>query len=159
MLLTLALGSNVGNSATTLARARALLTGQLGPLVGKSEAARTAAWGVTEQPDFLNQVIVLDLRPWLDAQPDYDFTANPYPTPAVLHRLLEVAQGVEAELGRERQTHWGPRTCDVDLIFLGDVLYEDARLSLPHPWWAARDFVGGVIRRELADFDLSLGVI
>lgn len=142
-LLTLALGANQGDSIATLAAARAAICDRIGPIRQASAVHRTAAWGVTHQPDFYNQVIVVALPAC--------------PTPPLhrwLHRLLDTTQQIEQALGldRSQKKHWGPRPCDIDIIFVGDIRYEDERISLPHPWWAARDFVGGILQRELADW-------
>lgn len=56
-------------------------------------------------------------------------------------RLLEVCQAVEASQGRERLTHHGPRTIDLDLLLLGDVLVDSPELTLPHPELHLRRFV------------------
>lgn len=137
--LTLALGTNLGNRREILTSARRLITARIGPIRQASAVLETAAWGVTDQPDFLNQVIVVD------------YTLAPPPLRPQLHALLDLTQGIEADLGRERKTHWGPRTCDIDLIFLGDLRYEDERLSLPHPWWRERDFVAPLVHRLTAE--------
>lgn len=140
MTVTIALGSNLGDRTDILARARQLVVERIGPILADSSLVNTPAWGMTEQPDFLNQVVVVS----------YQEQHTDLPLSARLHRLLDLSQSIETDLGRERKTHWGPRTCDLDLIFVDDLAYEDERLSLPHPWWSARDFVGGIIRRELA---------
>ena len=147
MTVTLALGSNLGDRHTTLAGARRLITERIGPLMKTSSLLETKAWGVADQPDFLNQVIVVQYDPDLGAAAG----AEKVPLKSVLHRLLDLTQSIETDLGRERKIHWGPRTCDVDIIFVDDLRYEDERLSLPHPWWEARDFVGGIIQAELAE--------
>ncbi len=129
--LTLSLGSNLGDRAHFLQEARRLLSERLGPLVYESKLLGTPAWGNVDQPSFLNQVVVVCL-------PNRD----PASTMSIyLHGILAVTQQVEAALGRVRKEPWGPRTMDIDLIFLDDLLYEDERLSLPHPWWRERDFV------------------
>lgn len=129
--LTLSLGSNLGDRDQYLREARRLLSKRLGEIVYESNLLQTPPWGKLDQPAFLNQVIVLHAPDRSAAQ-----TVNAY-----LHHLLTVTQSIEAELGRERKEHWGPRTVDIDLIFLDDIIYEDERLSLPHPWWRERDFV------------------
>lgn len=134
MLLTLALGTNLGDRPARLAAARRLITERINPLVAASNVLETAAWGVTNQPDFLNQVVVAE------------YSLHPPPLRPQLHALLDLTQGIEAELGRQRRQHWGPRTCDIDLIFWGDLHYEDERLSLPHPWWKVREFVAPLVR-------------
>jgi len=145
MQVTLALGSNLGDRHAILADARRLIVQRIGPLLAESTLLETKAWGVTEQPDFLNQVIIVTSDPISGA----DAGAKKISLKATLHRLLDLTQGIELELGRARKTHWGPRTCDVDIIFVDDLRYEDERLSLPHPWWEVRGFVGGIIRAEL----------
>lgn len=143
MHLTIALGANLGERETVLAKARQLIQDRIGRLEATSTLQETPAWGNTDQPDFLNQVVVVNLKPeWTDQLAGRSRVS-------VLHQLLDTVQGIETELGRQRTQHWGPRTCDLDLIFLEDLRYEDERISLPHPWWRQRDFVGGIIRREL----------
>lgn len=142
-MLTLALGANLGDRHATLAEARRLISERVGPIVQESSLLETKAWGVEDQPDFLNQVIIVN-------EPGQKFDS----IRDQLHALLDITQGIELALGRERKSHWGPRTCDIDLIFLDDIRYEDERISLPHPWWAQRDFVGGIIKREFGQIVL-----
>ena len=141
-LLTLALGANLGDREATLRAARQAIAAAIGPIIASTTLLETPAWGVTDQPDFLNQVIVVSVSS--------EFPLHPRPR---LHQLLDITQEIERSLGldRSKKVHWGPRACDIDLIFLDGWHYEDERISLPHPWWAARDFVGGLIERELGD--------
>ena len=134
--LTLSIGSNLGDRDDFLRRARNLLGERLGPLVYESEIVETAAWGNTAQAAFLNQVVVVDLALHAGAGPIAGSKVR-----EVLHAILDITQAIERELGRERKEHWGPRTVDVDLIFLDDISWEDERVSLPHPWWRERGFV------------------
>ena len=129
--LTLSLGSNLGDRHELLAAARSQIAATLGALTYESPIVETPAWGNTDQPHFLNQLIVCVLPP-----PDGTIFR-----PAYLHAVLDRTQTIEASLGRHRTQHWGSRTIDVDLIFLEDIRYEDDRLSLPHPWWRQRAFV------------------
>lgn len=55
--------------------------------------------------------------------------------------LLGYLQAIEERHGRVRRERWGDRTLDLDLIAYGDVRSDDARLILPHPRAAERDFV------------------
>jgi 2-amino-4-hydroxy-6-hydroxymethyldihydropteridine diphosphokinase len=48
---------------------------------------------------------------------------------------------VEAELGRVRDERWGPRTVDIDILLWGDLVRDDARLTIPHPRLHERAFV------------------
>ena len=137
--LTLALGTNQGDRAAQLAAARRLIGERIGPLIAVSSVITTPPWGVAEQPDYLNQVIVVR----------WTTTAAPAALGGALRGLLDLTQAIERELGRTPGRRWGPRTCDVDLVFVGPLRWEDERLSLPHPWWRQRAFVGGLIAAEL----------
>ncbi len=129
--LTLSLGSNLGARSDLLAAARGAIDLRLGTITYRSAIIETRAWGNTHQADFLNQLVICTLRPFGQSAID----------PTYLHRLLDTTQSIEAQLGRVRDQPWGPRTIDIDLIFLNDIRYEDYRLSLPHPWWRQRAFV------------------
>ena len=139
--LTLSLGSNLGDRRRFLADARRELGRQLGPLVYTSTLVRNPPWGPVPQEDFLNQVIVLSVEASLSGPP----------LPADLHRILDITQAIETRAGRQRDVRWGPRTLDIDLIFLEDIIYEDERLSLPHPWWWQRGFVRDLLPPGLLD--------
>lgn len=58
----LLLGSNQGDRQTFLNAARVRLEILAGPLVAQSAVYSTAPWGKTDQPEFLNRVVVLDTR-------------------------------------------------------------------------------------------------
>jgi dihydroneopterin aldolase/2-amino-4-hydroxy-6-hydroxymethyldihydropteridine diphosphokinase len=61
--------------------------------------------------------------------------------------LLTELHGIEAEHGRVRETRWGARTLDLDLIQYGDpgsdsdLVSEDPEMMLPHPRAHERVFV------------------
>jgi 2-amino-4-hydroxy-6-hydroxymethyldihydropteridine diphosphokinase len=124
----IALGGNVGGEAVVrdrLERAIAALCDGIDvTLQGRSSDYRTPSWGVTDQPPFVNCVIVAttELSP-----PD----------------LLERAQSVEGQFGRDRahEKHWGPRTLDIDLIAYDEVVRSTPLLTLPHPRALERAFV------------------
>lgn len=142
--VTLALGTNLGDREKAMQGCRILITENIGPIVKASSVVETAAWGLTDQPDFLNQVVVVNPRTFNTNYQSEELSTR-------LLELLDLTQAIEKALGRERHLHWGPRTCDVDIIFVDRLRYEDDRFSLPHPWWRERDFVGGLIERELPD--------
>jgi 2-amino-4-hydroxy-6-hydroxymethyldihydropteridine diphosphokinase len=121
----IALGGNVGDVRTTLNRAvTALCDGIVVRLVARSSDYRTPPWGVTEQPPFINCAIVAET----DLSP---------------HELLERAQSIERQFGRDRarEQRWGPRTLDIDLIDHAGVTLEAPGLTLPHPRALERAFV------------------
>ena len=117
----LLLGSNLGDRADRLARARADLTGAAGRIVAASALYETAAWGVEDQPDFLNQVLALE-------------TSLDGPT------LLAACQAAELRQGRERRVRWGARTLDVDMLLFGPEIIATPTLTVPHPALPFRRF-------------------
>ena len=54
--------------------------------------------------------------------------------------LLDALIGIETELGRTREIHWGPRTLDLDLLLHGDRCLDTGRLRLPHRGLHLRPF-------------------
>jgi 2-amino-4-hydroxy-6-hydroxymethyldihydropteridine diphosphokinase len=121
----IALGGNVGDVRTTLTRAIEMLCdGTAVRLVARSSDYRTPPWGMADQPPFINCAIAAET----DISPQ---------------KLLERAQSVEREFGRDRarEQRWGPRTLDIDLIDHGGVTLETSGLTLPHPRALERAFV------------------
>jgi len=111
------LGANVGDARSTLVAAVGALAAIPGArLAGVSRLYRTRPFGVTDQPDFLNAVVAIDV---------------PHPAEALATgatRLLVAVKDVERAFGRRRRRRWGPRELDLDLL-----LYGEARLSLERP--------------------------
>ncbi len=101
------LGANVGDARRTLTDAVAALAGVPGArLRGVSRLYRTKPVGVTDQPDFLNAVVALDVPAGKDPA-----------TGAV--DLLVALKGLEREFGRRAGARWGPRELDLDLLVFG----------------------------------------
>ena len=119
----LGLGSNLGDKRAHLQAALAAL-GCISGLEVRRVAGfyRTAPLGPVMQDWFLNTVaeIATDL------------------TPAA---LLECCQAVEQSLGRVRHERWGPRTIDIDLLWLENFRAETPGLTVPHPGAHLRSFV------------------
>jgi 2-amino-4-hydroxy-6-hydroxymethyldihydropteridine diphosphokinase len=121
----IALGGNVGDARATLDSALAqFCDGALVRLVARSAHYRTPPWGVADQPPFINMCAIID-------------------TSLPPRRLLERAQGVERQFGRDRmqEQRWGPRTLDIDILAYGDVSLSEPGLVLPHPRLFERAFV------------------
>lgn len=121
MKAVIALGSNMGDSSENLDLALALLR-EATELLLVSSYYRTKPVGGPEQPDYLNAVCVIES----------ELTAMD---------LLQLLQGIEKSMGRERLERWGPRTIDLDLIQFGGLLSKSAQLELPHPRAHERKFV------------------
>lgn len=74
-------------------------------------------------------------------QPDYVNGALALAGEMEPHALLAALHGIEAAAGRERVARWGPRTLDLDLVAVDDLVVSDAVLTLPHPRMHQRGFV------------------
>jgi 2-amino-4-hydroxy-6-hydroxymethyldihydropteridine diphosphokinase len=121
----LGFGGNVGDVRATLKEAVALFAdGSQVILRARSSDYATPPWGVTDQPPFINLAIQVETA---------------LPPRALLERALEV----ERALGRDRarETRWGPRTIDIDLIAYDDLAIDERDLILPHPRLFERAFV------------------
>ncbi|HUY63423.1 MAG TPA: 2-amino-4-hydroxy-6-hydroxymethyldihydropteridine diphosphokinase [Acidimicrobiales bacterium] len=115
----LGLGSNVGDRLGHLRRA----VDGLDELVALSPVYETApVGGPPGQPPYLNAVAELD-------------------TARSPRELLEMAGRLEAEAGRVRTVPDGPRTLDVDVLLVGDVVVDEPDLVVPHPRLWQRRFV------------------
>ena len=114
------LGSNLGDRLATL-RTAAERVAQLAPLVGRSHVWESSPIGGPEQPDFLNAAILIE--------------SHEAPL-----SLLDALLGVEAELGRVRGVRNGPRTIDLDLLWIEGRTLDHPRLVVPHPRLHLRAF-------------------
>jgi len=110
------LGANLGDAAATLTAAVHALGALPGVrVVGVSRLYATRPVGPTEQPEFRNAVVALDVP------------AGPDPATGAL-TLLVALKRLERAFGRQARARWGPRELDLDLLVLGR-----ARLSLDRP--------------------------
>ena len=128
----LGIGGNLGDRRTTMRRALAEVRAVVED-VRVSSLYETAAWGVTDQPSFLNAV----------ARGSTGLNALD---------LLDAMQAIENQLGRVRTQHWGPRVIDIDILLYGSDVIDVPRLKVPHPYMAQRGFV----LRPLADLAAGL---
>ncbi|MEY4273746.1 MAG: 2-amino-4-hydroxy-6-hydroxymethyldihydropteridine diphosphokinase [Bacteroidota bacterium] len=118
----LSLGGNLGNTQEIFERTYPMIENKVGPILQKSSLYQTAAWGLTDQADFLNQVVLLESS----------LTPN---------EILAEIQVIEKALGRERQVTWGPRTLDLDILFIDQELIQESDLQIPHPHIQDRKFI------------------
>lgn len=131
--LILLLGSNQGNSQALLKDAIGLLQARIGEIETLSAVYRTKAWGQTDQPDFLNQVVII-----------------PYTGTAI--QALEIVLNIEHEMGRVRSKKWGARIIDIDLLYFGDQVYRTRNLTLPHAALHLRRFTLVPLVEIIPDF-------
>jgi 2-amino-4-hydroxy-6-hydroxymethyldihydropteridine diphosphokinase len=57
------------------------------------------------------------------------------------HDLLGLCHRLEAAAGRVRDERWGPRTLDVDVLWIDGVTIDEPDLQVPHPRMWERRFV------------------
>ncbi|GAB3945876.1 2-amino-4-hydroxy-6-hydroxymethyldihydropteridine diphosphokinase [Corynebacterium tapiri] len=124
MRAVLSIGSNMADSHALL---RSVVDEFADELVAASDLYRTPAWGLEDQPDFLNAVLIVEV----DSTPE---------------ELLARGQKLEQRADRVRTVRWGPRTLDVDIVALGDApAYAHTEntplLAVPHPHAHERAFV------------------
>ncbi|KAF1709986.1 2-amino-4-hydroxy-6-hydroxymethyldihydropteridine diphosphokinase [Pseudoxanthomonas kalamensis DSM 18571] len=119
------LGGNLGDVAVTLRQALIALDALPDTRLRQASGLyATPAWGVREQPDFVNAVAELE-------------------TGLSPRGLLQSLLRIERDFGRDRrhEQRWGPRRLDLDLLLYGDTCIEEAGLSVPHPQMLRRAFV------------------
>jgi 2-amino-4-hydroxy-6-hydroxymethyldihydropteridine diphosphokinase len=124
----LSLGTNVGDRAEHLSEGVRLVTEGAAHRV--SRVYVTEPVGGVPQPDFWNLVVELD-------------------TSDTPEELLARAHRAEAARGRVRDVRWGPRTLDVDILYVEGYARDDPGLTVPHPRLYERAFVLAPLR-ELA---------
>ena len=117
----LLIGGNLGDRAAYLAEAVNQISAQCGRVISTSSIYETAAWGNVNQPAFYNQAVklVTILSP-----------------EALIERLL----AIENEMGRVRTEKYGPRTIDLDILMINDIVIDTPTLTIPHPQLHNRRF-------------------
>ena len=117
----LLLGTNLGDRKKNLSIARNAIEVSVGTLLKASSIYQTAAWGKTDQPDFLNQA--LEIQTSLSPE-------------EVLAEILKI----EYTMGRTRDQHWGERIIDIDILLFEKEMISSTALKIPHPELASRRF-------------------
>jgi 2-amino-4-hydroxy-6-hydroxymethyldihydropteridine diphosphokinase len=115
-------GGNLGKRQENLEKAAAFIEDRCGKILRRSGLYETAAWGIENQPDFLNQVLELETK----LSPE---------------ELLKSLLAIEQEMGRIRGEKFGPRTIDLDILLYGSRIFQSPMLEIPHPRIAERRFV------------------
>lgn len=117
----LLIGGNLGNREENLEKARFLIAAGAGQIGRFSALYETQAWGMQDQPAFLNQVLlvitVLDPR-----------------------ELLATILAIEHQMGRQRTEKFGPRLIDIDILFYNNEVLNEPGLTIPHPQLHLRKF-------------------
>lgn len=114
----LGLGSNLGDREEHLRKAVEGL-GEAVTITAVSPIYETAAWGVEEQPDFLNMCVCGKTE------------LAPYP-------LLNFVKELEVRIGRKPTMRWGPRVIDIDILIYEELVVRSRDLDVPHSGIAER---------------------
>lgn len=130
-IASIGLGSNLGDSVGNVEAAIAALD-ELGTVRARSSLYRTRAWGVADQPDFVNAAVSLE-------------TERPP------RALLDALKALEIRLGRHESYRWGPRTIDLDILAYDALSLREPDLVIPHERLRERAFA----LAPLAEIDAS----
>ncbi|TDH26536.1 2-amino-4-hydroxy-6-hydroxymethyldihydropteridine diphosphokinase [Segetibacter sp. 3557_3] len=117
----LLIGGNMGERELNLKAARTMIAGAVGEILSASAVYETEAWGITDQPLFLNQAILVESQ--------YD-----------PQHILENILSIETRIGRKRVQKFGPRTIDIDILFYDNLVLNSSSLTIPHPEMQNRRF-------------------
>ena len=119
----IALGSNIGDKKGYLDSAVSALSKADGcRMEAVSDYLVTEPYGGVEQDDFHNGMV--KIRTLLTPE-----------------ELLALLHEIEAQAGRTREIHWGPRTLDLDVIFYDHLVLDTEELHIPHIEMHKRAFV------------------
>ena len=117
----LLLGSNLGERQLLLQTAINKIAERIGNVEQTSAVYETQSWGRTDEPDYLNQVVLVKTE---------------LPANNVLTEIL----GIETDLGRKRYEKWGSRLIDIDILFYNQDIINQDKLQVPHPELHKRRF-------------------
>ncbi len=124
-------GANLGDRLATMRDALRAL-GEVARVERTSHVVATAPVGGPQQPDFLNAAALVTF----DGEPE---------------ALLDALLAIEARLGRVRRERWGPRTIDLDVLWIEGVAFQSDRLVVPHPHLRERAFALGPMLELVPD--------
>jgi 2-amino-4-hydroxy-6-hydroxymethyldihydropteridine diphosphokinase len=117
----LLIGGNMGNRLTYLQEAVSHIQQTCGNIVHSSAIYESAAWGITEQPSFYNQALMVET------------TLSP-------ENLMLQLLKIEETMGRKRALKMGPRIIDLDILLIDELILSTGLLTLPHPALPFRRF-------------------
>jgi len=118
----LLIGGNEGDPRAQLAKAGENIERSGCRILRRSSLYETAAWGKTDQNDFLNQALQIG-------------TSLEAPV------LMDILLGIEEKMGRRRLEKYGSRIIDIDMLFFNAEIIHAPRLFIPHPEIQNRRFV------------------
>ncbi|MBK9735771.1 MAG: 2-amino-4-hydroxy-6-hydroxymethyldihydropteridine diphosphokinase [Saprospiraceae bacterium] len=116
------LGSNRGDRKSFLMLAIQQIEEKIGAIHKQSSIYETEPWGMKEQDSFLNMAIEVSSK------------LNP-------EEVIETINAIQAALGVDFKTKWGPRNIDIDIIYVNSDIIATEKITIPHPRMYERNFV------------------
>lgn len=110
----LLIGGNLGNRIKNLFIANQFIEDEIGKIIKASSIYETSSWGITEQPDFLNQVLLVK-------------------TKLAAEKIMHLILAIENKMGRVRTQKNASRIIDIDILFFNDEIINKDKLTIPHP--------------------------
>jgi 2-amino-4-hydroxy-6-hydroxymethyldihydropteridine diphosphokinase len=129
----LLLGSNLGDRKQYLQQAIMHIAYDIAPTGRISSVYETQSWGKTDEPDYLNMVIVLQ---------------TDLPAQTILEKIL----AIEEVMGRKREEKWGSRIIDIDILYYNQDIITEPGLNVPHPELHKRRFTLEPLAEIAPDF-------
>lgn len=118
----IALGANHPDKLEKITTALRLIDYHIGKVITASDLYTTEPWGESNQDAFLNQCIRI--------------ATNRKPK-----KLISECQKIEQYLGKKKISKYGPRSIDIDILFIDQLIIEEDNLIVPHPKLHERNFV------------------
>lgn len=115
-------GGNIGDRRNNLDVALCWLQKEIGQVIKSSAIYETEAWGNNDQPDFYNQVHIINTQ---------------LPADEAMQKILDI----EEKMGRVRTIKNAARIIDIDILFYNNEIINVTGLTVPHPEIANRRFV------------------
>ena len=128
----ISIGSNLGDRLQYIQQSIREIESIPTKIIAKSRILETKALEITDQPDFLNCILLIE--------------TNLSPL-----ALLDQLQLIESKLGRIKRYDKGPREIDLDILTYDELVITNERLTLPHHSIETRPF----IKELMADIDYS----
>ncbi len=114
----------MGNVSEAFTKAEKEIEKFIGKIIKESSVYKTEPWGNKEQQFFLNKIIIAETKC--------------SPTDLLKYILI-----IEKQLRRyrEKDNQYAPRTIDIDILFMDDIIINTEQLIIPHPRLHLRNFV------------------
>jgi 2-amino-4-hydroxy-6-hydroxymethyldihydropteridine diphosphokinase len=126
-------GGNIGDRQHHLRMAATFIYDEVGPITRSSSLYETGAWGMKDQPSFLNQALRVET------------SLSPID-------LLRATLSIEEKLGRIRKEKMGPRIIDIDILLYNNDIVSFPELEIPHPQMVYRRFVLAPVQEIAAGY-------